>query len=120
MQALSEELIALVETRPMPPENLWEPGFSIEPSGEVADWTKANFILEGSLLSNPKHAHLRPADLHVMWTNIPYLDGDVPVVGMAELVRVGGSPGLRPSASSTSACCTARYRRCACGSTRPS
>lgn len=92
MQALSEELIALVESRPLPGENLWEPGFSIEPSVEIADWAKKNFILDGSLLTNPKHAHLRSADLQVMLTNVPWVDGDLPVVGMAELVRVGGKP----------------------------
>jgi len=76
----------------MPPENLWQPGQQIEPAGEVTDWVKENFILEGSPLTNEDHAHLRAADLHFLYTNVPYTDGDVPVVGMAELVKVGGKP----------------------------
>lgn len=84
--------------RPQPPEHLIEPGFSIEPALEVSNWLRATFIDEGSRLLNPDHEHLRQADIASMWTNVEYLDGLMPVVGTAELVRLNGKPWPRARA----------------------
>lgn len=58
----------------------------------MAAWTRQAFIDEDAPRCNPDHAHLRPADIAVMWTNVEWVDGFMPVVGMAELVTTNGKP----------------------------
>jgi hypothetical protein len=89
--------------RPFPPEHLREPGFLIEPANEVADWLQHAFVREDAALMNPDHEHLRVADLACLWTNVPYIDGFMPVVGAAELVKVQGKPW--PKAEKTDHLC---------------
>ena len=81
--------------RPLPPPHLHEIGFSIEPALDVVAWARAMFIDEGAALCNPDHEHLRRVDLAVVWTNVEYEDGLLPVVGMAEIVSVNGKPWAR-------------------------
>lgn len=81
--------------RPQPPEHLREPGFQLEPALDVAAWAHETFIDEGAVLCNPDHEHLRKVDLAVVWTNVEYEDGLMPVAGMAEIVNVNGKPWAR-------------------------
>jgi hypothetical protein len=78
--------------RPHPPEHLHQIGYQLEPANEVADWARACFINEDSPLINPEHEHLRNADIVFLWTNVEYIDGGMPVAGMAEIVQVNGKP----------------------------
>jgi hypothetical protein len=81
--------------RPLPPEHLREPGYALEPSLELAAWAKSTFIDEAGPLSNPDHKHLRTVDLAVVFTNVEYEDGGMPVAGMAEIVNANGKPWAR-------------------------
>ncbi len=81
--------------RPMPPEEMREPGFRVEPSLDMVAWARRMFIDAGALFENPDHEHLRKVDLAVMWTNVEYEDGLIPVAGMAEIVNVNGKPWPR-------------------------
>ncbi len=78
--------------RPLPSEALREPGFQIEPSPELAAWLKDTFVVEGAALENPDHCHLSKVDLVCMFTNVEYIDGGMPIVGMAEIMNVNGKP----------------------------
>lgn len=78
--------------RPLPPPELREPGFKIEPALEVAEWLMAAFVAEGATHANPDHEHLREADIACLWTTVEYRNGTALVGGTAELVRVSGKP----------------------------
>lgn len=96
MQALPEDEVSRFDlARPQPPPHLLEPGWEIEPANELADWIKRVFIDEGGLLCNPRHEHLRHADIVCLWTNAEYVDGGVPIAATAELVRISGKPFQR-------------------------
>jgi Putative phage metallopeptidase len=88
-----------LDDRPMPPEQLREPGFELEPAPELAEWLIRSFVREGSLWTNPRHEHLRKVDLVAMWTNVEYIDGGMPVAGMAEIVKPSGKPWKRADAA---------------------
>jgi hypothetical protein len=90
-----EELTVRGYERPLPPPHLHEIGFEVEPAMELAAWIKAVFITEGGPLCNPKHEHLRAADIACLWTNVEYVDGFMPIAATAELVRVTGKPWQR-------------------------
>ena len=89
------EVNAIELARPRPPENLLEPGWEIEPSKELEDWIKAVFINEGGPLCNPRHEHLRHADIACLWTNACYVDGGMQIAATAELVKISGKPFAR-------------------------
>lgn len=91
MEVRTSARLSLME-RPLPPENLRDVGFDIEPAMEVAEWFTNAFIKEGAPLGNSDHAHLREADIACLWTNVEYVNGLRPVVGTAELVRLSGKP----------------------------
>jgi hypothetical protein len=90
-----EELKVRGYVRPVPGPHLHEMGFEVEPAMELAQWVKGVFIDEGGPLSNPRHEHLRGADIACLWTNVEYVDGFMPVAATAELVRVSGKPWQR-------------------------
>jgi hypothetical protein len=50
------------------------------------------FVDENAIFYNPDHEHLRAVDMAVMFTNVEYEDGLMPVAGMAEIVNVNGKP----------------------------
>jgi hypothetical protein len=53
------------------------------------------FVHEDGELCNEDHAHLRPANIAAIWTNVEFEDGLMPVAGMAEIVKVNGKPWPR-------------------------
>lgn len=78
-------------TRPYPPHDLAT--FSdIEmldrfvPAPDLLEWIRATFLDEGSKLYNHEHAHLRDADLGVLWTNCDNSRQMRAVIGQAELM----------------------------------
>jgi hypothetical protein len=81
----------MILTRPLPPEDLREPGYQIAPALEVEQWLRA-FVAEDAAERNPDHDHLREADIACLWTNVEYADGLVRIAGTAELVKPSGKP----------------------------
>jgi hypothetical protein len=78
-------------TRPMPPIDLAT--FSeIEimdrfvPAPDVLHWIHDTFLDESSPLCNPAHAHLRDADLGILWTNCDNSKQMRAVIGQAEIM----------------------------------
>jgi hypothetical protein len=56
------------------------------PAPELLEWIRATFLDEASLLYNHEHAHLRDADLGVLWTNCDNSRQMRAVIGQAELM----------------------------------
>lgn len=59
--------------RPLPPPHIVEPmaPLAFRPAVDVEQWLRGTFIDEGSALVNEAHAHLRQAEIGVLWTNVP-------------------------------------------------
>lgn len=84
--------------QPMPPATLgqMEDGdlapVLFLPAPEVRDWLLATFVEEGAPLHNPDHAHLRTADIEVLWAASGFARQGRVIVGTAEQVtfRAGG------------------------------
>lgn len=85
-------VLEIVEEYPLPPEELRVPGYEMENAPEVIEWLRRMFINEDAPMMNPEHAHLRKADLVAVWTNKVYVEGGVPVVGQAEIIKPSGKP----------------------------
>lgn len=62
------------------------------PAPEVRDWMMATFVEDGAPLHNPDHAHLKQADLEVLWAAGGFARQGRMVIGTAEQVnfRSGG------------------------------
>jgi hypothetical protein len=56
------------------------------PAPELLEWISATFLDEASPLYNHEHAHLRDADLGVLWTNCDNSKQMRAVIGQAELM----------------------------------
>lgn len=77
--------------RPRPPHELLLPEGApdFKPAPEVEDWLRACFIDDGAVLENPDHAHLREAEIGVVWTSVYYQKQGRDVAGTCELVQGG-------------------------------
>lgn len=78
-------------TRPYPPHDLatlsdLDMLDRFVPAPDLLDWIRETFLDEGSPLYNPEHAHLRDADLGVLWTNCDNSKQMRAVIGQAELM----------------------------------
>lgn len=82
--------------RPRPPKSLLDPegplGPRFAPAPDALDWLRGTFIEDGGALQNPDHAHLRGADLCVLWAAGGFVKQQRQVVGQMEQVmfRAGG------------------------------
>lgn len=56
--------------RPMPPADLAITG-EFRPAPDVSDWLRRAFIDPDATMVNEEHAHLRAANIGVLWTNVP-------------------------------------------------
>lgn len=63
------------------------------PAPEVSAWMFATFIDEGSRLENPEHAHLRDAQIGVLWAATENGRQGRTVVGQAEMAKNAGGFG---------------------------
>jgi hypothetical protein len=58
--------------RPAPPAALFEEGSpAFIPAPDLVTWARETFVLEGSVLENPDHAHLADANIGALWTRLP-------------------------------------------------
>lgn len=64
-----------------------------EPGLELRDWALDSFVREGAALENPDHAHLREANIGMVWTNRPNTRHGRTVLGQAELCPTMVSAG---------------------------
>jgi hypothetical protein len=73
--------------RPFPPLLMLEPDApdAFEPAPAIVDWAMSTFIMPGSTLYNPEHAHLEMATIGALWTNVPNAKHGRAIVGQAEL-----------------------------------
>src|ERR1700681_1908389 len=73
--------------RPFPPLLMIEPDApdTFEPSPAIVDWAMQTFIMPGSTLYNPEHAHLEAATVGALWTNVPNAKHGRDIVEQAEL-----------------------------------
>lgn len=74
--------------RPAPPANLNR----FEPATGVLEWIYRHILAEDGTIHNPEHAHLRGADLEILWAPGAFRKQGRTVVGTAEQVafRVSG------------------------------
>lgn len=73
-------------TRPLPPSILFEdPRAQFLPAPELEQWMRETFIEAGATLENEDHAHLRAAEIKVLWTNVPNGRHGRTIVGQCEL-----------------------------------
>lgn len=84
-------------SRPLPPDDLGEVQDDgslthFRPAPEVLAWVKATVLNEAGPLYNEDHAHLRDADLEVIWASSSFQKAQRMIVGTAEEVamRAGG------------------------------
>ena len=80
--------------RPYPPEGLCDAIRLPEaflPAPDVVEWMRSSFIEMGAPLENPEHAHLRFADIGVLWTNVPNARQMRLVAGTAEIPQPRGA-----------------------------
>lgn len=75
-------------SRPYPPEAMIEDVVNdlFAPDFELRSWIIGTFISETGDLCNPDHAHLREANLGVLWTNCDNSRNMRSVIGQAELM----------------------------------
>lgn len=75
-------------SRPYPPEAMIEDEVNdlFAPDFELRSWIIDTFISETGGLCNPDHAHLRDANLGVLWTNCDNSRNMRSVIGQAELM----------------------------------
>lgn len=75
-------------SRPYPPEAMIEDVVNdlFAPDFELRSWIIDTFISETGDLCNPDHAHLRDANLGVLWTNCDNSRNMRSVIGQAELM----------------------------------
>lgn len=75
-------------SRPYPPEALLEDVVNdlFVPDSDLRRWIVDTFIAEAGDLANPDHAHLRDANLGVLWTNCDNSRNMRSVIGQAELM----------------------------------
>ena len=75
-------------SRPYPPEAILEDVVNdlFVPDFELRSWIIDTFISETGDLCNPDHAHLREANLGVLWTNCDNSRNMRSVIGQAELM----------------------------------
>jgi hypothetical protein len=73
--------------RPFPPLLMLEPEApdTFEPAPAIIDWAMQTFIMPGSSLYNPEHAHLETATIGALWTNVPNSRHGRAIAGQAEL-----------------------------------
>lgn len=81
--------------RPRPPASLLgEDGETTAtpflPAPELLAWFRAAFLDEGAPLENEDHAHLRDADIGVLWCALPNARQGNQVVGQAEPLQLQG------------------------------
>lgn len=74
-----------IPLRPMPPDDLGE-RFSFAPAPEVLQWIRDQLLDEQGAIFNPDHAHLRSADLAVLWADGGFTSKMRTVIGTAEEV----------------------------------
>lgn len=74
--------------RPFPPEDLIADMVDdrFEPARDLGSWIRMTFLNEDSKLYNPDHAHLRDAQLGILWTNCANSRNMREVIGQAELM----------------------------------
>lgn len=73
--------------RPMPPLDIFdiEKGDQFVPAPEILDWARLTFIDAAGTLANEEHAHLRDADIGILWTNVANSKNGRSIVGQCEL-----------------------------------
>lgn len=73
--------------RPLPPLLMLEPDApdTFEPAPAIIEWARETFIMPGSPLYNPEHAHLEMATIGALWTNVPNSRHGRMIAGQAEL-----------------------------------
>ena len=82
------------DPRPLPPVSLLEDtGRSFAPANDLAAWASSIFIAEEGVLSNPEHAHLRFAEIGMLWAAIPNSRAGRRIIGQAELGDPAGAMG---------------------------
>lgn len=57
---------------------------------ELEEWLYQSFILSGSPLQNPEHAHLELARIGCLWTNAANCKGGASIAATAEIPQVDG------------------------------
>lgn len=79
----------------MPPEDLLHvtarPCF--EPSPELEEWARSQFIEPGAPLENEEHRHLNAASIGFLWTDVGNARRGRRIVGTCELGRPAGAMG---------------------------
>ena len=85
----------ITSERPMPPMTLLESTGASQfvPAPEVEAWARAIFIEDGGALNNPEHAHLRSADIGMLWTNADNVRRGRTVLGQCETGQPSGPMG---------------------------
>ena len=73
--------------RPMPPREIVEAlfGMRFAPAPDVAEWIRAAILADDGPLFNEEHAHLRDAEIGVLWASSGYVKRGRRVLGMAEV-----------------------------------
>ena len=73
--------------RPFPPLLMLEQDApdTFEPAPDIVEWAMQTFIMPGSPLYNPEHAHLEQATIGALWTNVPNSRHGKMIAGQAEL-----------------------------------
>lgn len=72
--------------RPMPPSEIVDTYLGVfVPAPEVTAWLRETFIDEGAELENEDHAHLRSAEIGVLWTSVANGRHQRRIVGQCEV-----------------------------------
>lgn len=75
-----------LKSRPYPPQSIaLEDDFA--PDGSLGAWVAAMFLAPDGPLYNPRHDHLREAEIGWIWTTAAQMDRDKAVAGQCELVQ---------------------------------
>lgn len=77
--------------RPMPPPHLASPySVGVAPAPDVAAWVVATFIAPDGPLANDDHAHLRGAEIGVLWVADDLTRKQRSILADARLGRLSG------------------------------
>ncbi len=79
--------------RPLPTEERFVFGRPFVAAPELLTWATETFIAEDAVLLNEDHAHLRSAQIGMLWTVAPNSRRGRTVIGQAEMAMPPGSMG---------------------------
>lgn len=77
--------------RPLPPA--MSPEGEFVPAPDLVEWAEQTFILPGSPLENPDHAHLQHARIGALWTNVGNARQGRTILGTCEMGQPRATQG---------------------------